>query len=433
VVRGSIRRWSVVGTLAVVSCLGIAAGAQAKATSASKTVTVCKHGCRYSTIQSAVNATGRKATIDVKPGKYVEGVIVSGHKHDGLQIIGLGKTPEQVLIEGKHAHGPGGAAQNGIEGDGVDNMVLENMKAEHFAANGFYINSCHGFLMKNLVAGFEHSYGLFVFRCVGGRMTQSTGFGNGDSGFYVGGTPFEKHPVTTTLDHDTSYENILGYSGTNSKYVTIRNSEFYNNGAGVVPNTLTSEPDQPTENGVIEHNLIFWNNFDYYRKSSPVKTVSSGIGPVRIQYPVGVGVLIFGGTGWVIKDNSIFGNFSIGAGAVSDPTNSSGKALNADNQFVHNTMGAAMHDTNGHDFFNDGSGHGTCFANNGTATVYSAADEPDSQLYPTCPSTSGSGTTTGDPDMEQVIAQIVTQTTGQEKFWDVHKHPARAGVKPFEG
>ena len=49
------------------------------------------------------------------------------------------------------------------------------MKAEHFAANGFYINHCNGYLMKNLVAGFEHSYGLFAFRCVGGRMTQSVG------------------------------------------------------------------------------------------------------------------------------------------------------------------------------------------------------------------------------------------------------------------
>jgi hypothetical protein len=432
VVRGSIRRGAVVA-VAAAACLGTAAGAQAKAKSSAKTVTVCKHGCVYSTIQSAVNATGRKATIDVRPGTYVEGVVVKGHKHDGLHIIGLGKAPAQVLIEGKHAKGPGGAAQNGIEGDGVDNLVIANMKAEHFAANGFYINGCHGFQMKNLVAGFEHSYGLFVFRCVGGRMTQSVGFGNGDSGFYVGGTPFEKRPVTTVLDHDTAYENILGYSGTNSKYVTIRDSEFYNNGAGVVPNTLTSEPDQPTEDGVIEHNLIFWNNFDYYRKSSPVKTVSSGIGPARIQYPVGVGVLIFGGTGWVIKDNSIFGNFMIGAAATSDPTNSTGKAINDRNQFVNNTMGAALHDPNGHDFFNDGSGAGTCFTANGAVTVYSAADVPDSQLYPTCPSTFGTGTTAADPDQLAVIAQITAQKTGQEKFWQVHTHPKRKGVTPFEG
>ena len=96
-------------------------------------------------------------------------------------------------------------------------------------------------------------------------------------------------------------------------------------------------------------------------------------------------------------------------------------------------MGAAFNDANGTDFFNDGSGRGSCFANNGAVTLYSAADDPNSQLYPTCPATTGSGTTTGDPDQLQVVAEIVSQTSGQEKFWHVHKHPARPGVTPFEG
>ena len=96
----------------------------------------------YSTIQGAVNHSGKNATIQVKPGKYIEGVIVSGHKHDGLRIIGLTRNPAKVLIEGKNAKGPGGAAQNGIAGNGVNHLVLENMKAEHFAANGFYVNHC---------------------------------------------------------------------------------------------------------------------------------------------------------------------------------------------------------------------------------------------------------------------------------------------------
>jgi hypothetical protein len=424
-----IRRLAGAGAIALAASLGLAVGAQAKP----KTFTVCKHGCRYSTIQGAVNASSKNATINVKPGKYVEGVVVKGHRHDGLRIVGATKNPAKVLIEGKNAKGPGGAAQNGIEGDGVNNLVLENMKSEHFAANGFYVNQCSNYLFKNLIAGFEHAYGLFAFRCVGGRMTHSTGYGNGDSAFYVGGTPFEQKPVETFIDHDIAYENVLGYSGTNSKYVTIENGQFYNNGTGIAPNTLVSEPFQPTEDGVIKDNLVFWNNFDYYRKSSPVKTVSSGVGPARIQYPVGVGVLIFGGTGWVVKDNSIFGNFLIGASAVSDPTNSSGKAINNANQFIDNKMGAAFNDANGEDFFNDGSGRGTCFANNGAVTLYSAADDPDSQLYPTCPATTGSGTTAGDADQLKVIAAIVSQTTGQEKFWHVHTHPARPGVKPFEG
>ena len=202
-----LRRLAGAGAIAVFACLILAMGAQAK--TKPQTLTVCKHGCRYSTIQGAVKASGKNATINVKPGKYVETVIITGHKHDGLHIIGLTKNPAKVLIEGKNAKGPGGAAQNGIEGDGVNGLVLENMKAEHFAANGFYVNHCSNYLFKNLVAGFEHAYGLFAFQCVGGRMTHSTGYGNGDSAFYVGGTPFEKKPVrrslTTTLPTRTSW------------------------------------------------------------------------------------------------------------------------------------------------------------------------------------------------------------------------------------
>lgn len=429
-----IRRLAGAGAIAVGACLVLAIGAQAKAKP--HTFTVCKHGCLYSTIQGAVNASGKNATIKVKPGKYVEGVIVSGHKHDGLKIIGTGKTPAKVLIEGKHAKGPGGPAQNGIAGNAVNNIVLENMKAEHFAANGFYVNHCKGYLMKHLEAGFEHSYGLFAFRCIGGRMTQSVGYGNGDSAFYIGGTPFQKHPVWSSVDHDTGYENVLGYSGTNSKYVTIRNSSFYNNGAGVVPNTLVSEPDQPADTGIIENNLIFWNNFDYYRASSPVKTVSGGVGTDSANYPIGVGVVLFGTTNWTVKHNSIFGNFLWGVASFSDPTNTTGKALNTGNHIEDNTMGAAMKDANGFDLYNDGSGKGTCFQDNGAVTMDVEGSASASDIYPTCPTTNGTGTTVGNGDqLNKLIAVVVTSKppTKQENFWKVHTHPARPGVKPFEG
>lgn len=432
-INRAIRRLAVVTTMAVAVSLSLAALAQA---SKPQTLTVCKHGCRYATIQSAVNASGKKATIFVKPGRYVEGVIVSGHKHDGLHIIGKTSNPAKVLIEGKNAKGPGGPAQNGIEGDGADNLVFENMKAEHFAANGFYVNQCTGYLFKNLVGAFEHAYGLFAFRCVGGRMTQSVGYGNGDSAFYIGGTPFQKHPVWSTVDHDTGYENVLGYSGTNSKYVVIRNSEFYNNGAGVVPNTLTSEPDQPAQTGIIENNQIFWNNFDYYRKGSPVRTVSSGVGTDAASYPIGAGVILFGTTNWTVKHNSIFGNFLWGVASFSDPTNTTGKALNTGNHIENNQMGAAFRDTNGFDFFNDGSGKGTCFQGNGAGvTMDVEGSAVASQIYPTCPSTNGTGTTTGNTDQFGKLAQVVLAKppTSQENYWHVHKHPARPGLKPFEG
>ena len=78
---------------------------------------MCRHGCVYATIQSAVNHAGRGATIDVKPGRYVEGVIVSGHRHDGLRIIGLGRKPAAGSSAHSRASGvPYGNRRHGSSG-----------------------------------------------------------------------------------------------------------------------------------------------------------------------------------------------------------------------------------------------------------------------------------------------------------------------------
>jgi hypothetical protein len=268
-------------------------------------------------------------------------------------------------------------------------------------------------------------------------MTRSTGFGNGDSAFYIGGTPFQKKPVWSSVDHDTGYKNVLGYSGTNSKYVRIKNSMFYNNGAGVVPNTLASEPFQPASTGVIEDNKIFWNDFDYYRPGSPVKTVSSGLAGGALNYPVGAGIIFFGTTGWVAKNNQIFGNWLWGGAAFSDPTNTSGnkhEAENIDNRFVNNQMGANGKDPNGVDFFNDGSGHGTCFSGNGSGlTLQTSTTDPN--LYETCPTTAGTGTINGDSTQVGLLIQIVSSNppTAQENFWHKHPHMKIKGLRPFGG
>ena len=434
------------GALGAIACLamGVApavAAAKPKPSGgkSSKAFVVCKHGCRYTTIQSAVNASGKGATVQIKPGTYSEGVVVQGHKHDGLTIEGMGKKPSAVYLNGTNARVQGNPAQNAIEGAKVNNLTLENMKEEHYHANGFFIQSCKNYLMKNLIAGFNHAYGLYVFRCVGGRMTQSTGFGNGDSAFYIGGTPFQKKPVWSSVDHDTGYKNVLGYSGTNSKYIRITNSMFYNNGAGVVPNTLDSEPFQPAQTGVIANNKIFWNDFDYYLPGSPVKTVSNGvttIGGKAVNYPIGAGILFFGTTGWVAKNNQIFGNWLWGAGTFSNPFESSGKAINDDNRFVNNVMGAGGRDPNGTDFYNDGSGKGTCFqGNGGSATYVTSPTDPMPTLYPTCPTTAGTGSVVGDSTQQGLLLSIATADppATMNTFWTKHPHMKIKGLKPFGG
>ncbi len=439
----------------LVGAIGCAMAISAVPASA-KTLVVCKHGCQYRTIQSAVNdvSKGKGTTIKVQPGTYKEGVRVVGHKYDDLKFVGNPRKPQKVVLNGKNAKvvvpGQGRQlAQNAIEGLNVDGLKIVGLTGKNYAANGFFIhadpgphpaeNHCNGFLMKNDIAAFNRAYGLFAKHCTGGRITKSAGYGHGDSAIYIGETPVQKKPDWTSIDHNEMYLNVLGYSGTNSKYVDIHDNDIYNNGAGVVPNTLDSELFQPTATGKIRKNNIFWNNFNYYLPKSPVKTVSNGLGSIgtlTIQYPTGVGVALFGATGWTVSDNDIFGNFRWGAAAFSDPFND--QATSNDNHFVDNRMGRTGTDTNRKDFFNDGSGKGNCFSGNQSSTFDSAqATMPEALLYPTCPAGPIPGTGSNQGDGGQVFNNLAIYVTSdppcsQQNGWARHKHPPFKGFKPID-
>jgi hypothetical protein len=399
-----------------------------------RTFEVCKHGCRYRTIQKAVDAAGSfkakkanakvKTVVAIRPGKYVEGVVVDGtlrkKSFDGLTIKGAKKNRKKVVLEGKNAKGELGAAQNGIEAISVDGLVLENMWARNYQSNGFFIHAsneggqhCDGYTMDNLLASANRSYGLFAKNCSGGKMINSAGFHHGDAGFYVGETPCDKRnwtnhgttpppapcqkkPKWTLLKNDRSYENVLGYSGTNSKYVKIVESAFYNNGAGIVPNTLDSEGFEPNGWNLIERNDVFWNNYNYFLSNSKVRTVSPGLGQLAgatVNYPTGVGIVVYGGADNVVRRNEVFGNYKWGIASFSGPgeifvANEGDDAKSINNQFTENALGRDGADPNGeYDFWNDNTGGGNCWGSNGAGATFAPGNGtvPLSQIYPTCP------------------------------------------------
>ena len=76
-------------------------------------------------------------------------------------------------------------------------------------------------------------YGVYAFNSKGGEMSDSEAYYNSDSGFYVGQTPPQKGKKKRTIVKNVdSWGNVLGFSGTNMRYVTITKSRWYNNGAG---------------------------------------------------------------------------------------------------------------------------------------------------------------------------------------------------------
>ena len=76
-----------------------------------------------------------------------------------------------------------------------------------------------------------------------------------------------------------------------------------------------------------------------------MKTVSGGLGQVgdlELNYPIGIGVILFGVDGWVVKNNNIFGNFKWGAAAFSDPLNARRRRRRRkNNKFTGNKWAAA--------------------------------------------------------------------------------------------
>jgi parallel beta-helix repeat protein len=388
----------------------------------------CKHGCHYRTIQKAVDAAGSygfknpkaKVVVAIRPGKYVEGVVVDGtqrrERFDGLTIEGTKKNRKKVILEGRNAKGELGAAQNGIEAISVDGIVLRNMWARNYQSNGFFVHAatgegqhCVGYTMDNLLASSNRSYGLFAKNCFGGKMVNSAGYRQGDSAFYVGetpcdkrswnvydGTPCQRKPQWTLLKNDVSYENVLGYSGTNSKYVRIVESVFYNNGAGIVPNTLDSEGYEPNGWNIIERNDVFWNNYNYFLAGASFHTVSAGLGELggqTINYPTGVGIVLYGGDGNIVRRNKVFGNYKWGVASFSGPgetfvANEGNEAKNVNNQITENTMGREGADPNGeYDFWNDDTGGGNCWGGNNLIATFAPGNgsAPLSTIYPTCP------------------------------------------------
>jgi parallel beta-helix repeat protein len=405
---------------------------QKKKTPKKRVFEVCKHGCQFRTIQKAVNAAGKfkhekknaktRAIVEVMPGKSVEGVVLDGTRRkfdfEGLTIIGAKKNPRKTILEGKNAKGELGAAQNGIEVVDVDGVIIKNIWARNYESNGFFVHAatqsgqhCDGYTMNNLIASDNRSYGLFAKGCLGGKMLNSTGFRQGDSAFYIGETPCDTttwtnhgsapapcqaKPKWSVLRNDVSYENVLGYSGTNSKYVLIAESDFFNNGAGIVPNTLDSEGYEPNGWNVFEKNNVFWNNYNYFLAGSAFKTVSGGLGQlagVTVNYPTGAGIVLYGGAGNIVRQNNIFGNYKWGVASFSGPgesfvANVGDDAKNINNQIVENSMGRGGTDPNGEfDFWNDATGGGNCWSGNSAGASFAPGNGsiPPSTIYPACP------------------------------------------------
>ena len=143
------------------------------------------------------------------------------------------------------------------------------------------------------------------------------GFGAGDAAVYPGAAP-ETGAQATSFYPDAPRANTmirkcdlrgshLGYSGSMGNGVRITNNHIYGNATGIASDTLSSagHPGFPADSSEIDHNYIYSNNFNIYRKNSPVKPL--------VATPMGTGIIYAGMNDAKVHDNWIFDNWRDGA------------------------------------------------------------------------------------------------------------------------
>lgn len=229
------------------------------------------------TIQAAVDRARPGGMVLVAPGIYDESVTVTTPY---LTIRGADRN--RTILDG------GFERANGIHVVEADGVTVQNMTARHFLLNGFYWSGVHGYWARYLTAYSNGDYGIYAYDSDWGQFDHVYASGSPDSGLYIGQC-FPCHAVITDA---LSEHNAMGYSGTNAGGdLAIVNSEWRENMAGIVPNTLDSEALAPQRDVLIAGNYVHDNN-------------ATTADTKDLEYPTfGNGIILAGGL-----DNLVSGN-----------------------------------------------------------------------------------------------------------------------------
>ena len=242
------------------------------------------------TIQKAVDAAKPGDLIMVAAGTYKEAVDV---ETDRLTIRGADRNT--TILDG------GFKLENGIRVLSAKGVAIENMTARNYTTNGFFWTGVDGYRGSYLTAYRNGDYGIYAFDSVNGLLEHSYGSGSPDAGLYIG----QCYPCNAVIDDFVSENNGLGYSGTNSGgNLTIINSTFRNNRAGIVPNSGSYELCYPERETQVVGNLIYSNN----NGDTPAIDVA--------LLAMGNGIVVPGGVRNTIERNRVWDHTRTGIGLV---------------------------------------------------------------------------------------------------------------------
>jgi hypothetical protein len=319
------------------------------------------------TVQAAIVVAEPGDVILLAPGVYPGDVVVP---EDSPGITIRGSDRNAVVFDGE------GEREEAITvlADGV---ALENMTAHHFDGNAFAWYGVEGFAGRYLTVWNVEYYGIYAIDSRDGVIEDSYVSWAADAGFYIG----ECAPCDTTLQRVRAVRSAIGYSGTNANGVILRDSEFVENGTGIMPNSYNEEDHPPQAEMTISGNLV----------------AGSGTVPTPNEGPLGgytgMGIAIAGGVGNRVEGNTVIDSAEYGIALYPTLQREGPPWAPADNVIEGNDVtGSATADL----AVSTGSGPGNCFAGNTFGSSRPAAIETAGP----CPG----GLAEGDPSVGAVLA-----------------------------
>jgi parallel beta-helix repeat protein len=365
------RRVLVTSAVVVLTALGFAAVVSPAAALAGDTIVVT------TTIQAAVDAAQPGDTIRVPPGTYRESVLVD---KSHLTIVGS----RAAIIDAAGFRNGIRVGTGRISRDGpvptcpplaVKGFTLRGLTIKHAGFSGVFLIGVDNYHLTGTRYLDNPVYGPFPVCSRNGLIDFNQVVGGGsavgpslDTGIYVG----DDHQVT--IRHNTVTNYVIGVVVENTINAVVRDNRLKGNTAGIYVAVFPDHPRPFTDDVVLERNQVLRNNLP-----NPVPADSGdAIGLV----PTGAGIVNLGGDHVLIRDNRVLGNDSLGVAIVQNPLAPLDPRIEPNPDFNQVRGNVILHNgrtpdpiraiTPGADIVYDGTGTGTCFADNVFATEFPA-------------------------------------------------------------
>jgi parallel beta-helix repeat protein len=365
------RRVLVTSAVVVLTVLGFAAVVSPAAALAGDTIVVT------TTIQAAVDAAQPGDTIRVPPGTYRESVLV-----DKSHLTIVGSRAAIIDAEGFRTGirvGTGRISRDGPVSTcpplAVTGFTLRGLTIKHAGFSGVFLIGVDGYHLTGTRYLDNPVYGPFPVCSRNGLIDFNQVVGGGsavgpslDTGIYVGDDD------QVTIRHNTVTNYVIGVVVENTTHAVVRDNLLRGNTAGIYVAVFPDHPRPFTDDVVLERNQVLHNNLP-----NPVPADSGdAIGLV----PTGAGIVNLGADRVVIRHNRVIGNDSLGVAIIQNPLAPSDPRIEPNPDFNQVRGNVILHNgrnpdpvraiTPGADIVYDGTGTGTCFADNVFATDFPA-------------------------------------------------------------